>query len=53
MSLVLNETFLEGFVSQEEIASYAQRLTAAHRQLYAPDGQPKGWLALPTETPEA
>lgn len=47
MALVLNEQYLEGFVTREELEAYSGPLQEAHRRLHAPDGQPKGWLDLP------
>lgn len=47
MSLILDETYLEGFVSEEEITAYTPPLQDAWQRLHTADGQPKGWLTLP------
>lgn len=52
MSLILDEQFLSGFVTQSELEEYIGRLDAAQKCLHAPDGQPKGWRTLPAETGE-
>ncbi len=52
MSLILDEQFLSGFVTQSELEEYTGRLSAAQKCLHAPDGQPKGWRTLPAETGE-
>ncbi len=49
MALVLNEQYLEGFVTWEELEAYSGPLQEAHHRLHAPDGQPKGWLDLPAD----
>lgn len=52
MSLILDETYLEGFVSPEEITACTEPLRAARQRLHTADGQPKGWLTLPETTGE-
>ena len=52
MSLILDEQFLSGFVTQSELEEYTGRLGAAQKCLHIPDGQPKGWRTLPAETGE-
>ena len=52
MSLILDEQFLSGFVTQSELEEYTGRLGAAQKCLHTPDGQPKGWRTLPAETGE-
>lgn len=42
MSLILDEQFLSGFVTQSELDAYTGRLAAARERLHTPDGQPKG-----------
>ena len=52
MSLILDEQFLSGFVTQSELDAYTGRLAAARERLHTPDGQPKGWRTLPCDTGE-
>lgn len=52
MSLILDEQFLSGFVTQSELDAYTGRLAAARERLHTPGGQPKGWRTLPCDTGE-
>ena len=52
MSLLLDTQYLEGFVTEEELARCAGPLAAAGEALAAGDGAPKGWRTLPEGFPE-
>ena len=52
MSLILDEQFLSGFVTQSELEACIGPLEAARESLHAQDGHPKGWRTLPEETGE-
>lgn len=41
MSLILDEQFLSGFVTQSELDAYTGRLAAARERLHTPDGRPR------------
>ena len=52
MSLLLDTQYLEGFVTEEELARCTGPLAAAGEALAAGDGAPKGWRTLPEGFPE-
>lgn len=56
MGITLNTDYLKGFVSSDEIAAFAPRVSRAHKDLHEKTGAGNdflGWLDLPSRIPDA